>query len=92
MSDWRAAAREVADKQMGEIRIAIASVLAAHTQLSGAPIVVAGIGASPIAALMAQQGRQIVRFSALANATPDCVDWATYCAPAVAVALLAGTY
>ena len=50
---------------------------------------VAGIGASQIATVMAQQAKKIVRFSALANATPECADWATFCAPAVAVALLA---
>lgn len=87
MEEWRAAAREIADKQLEGIRLA-ASVLAEFKQLSEAPVVVAGIGASKIAALMVQQGKKIVRFSALANATPDCADWTTYCAPAVAVALL----
>jgi probable H4MPT-linked C1 transfer pathway protein len=89
MDDWRAAAREIADKQMREIRIATASVLATHKQLGGAPVVVAGIGAPQVAALMAQEGKKIVRFGALANATPDCEEWTTHCAPAVAVALLA---
>jgi probable H4MPT-linked C1 transfer pathway protein len=90
MEEWRSAARDIADKQMEEIRLAAASVLGEFEQLSEAPVVAAGIGASPIATLMAQQGKSIVRFSALANATPDCADWATFCAPAVAVALLAG--
>jgi probable H4MPT-linked C1 transfer pathway protein len=87
--EWRSAARELADKQMEEIRLAAVSVLAEFKQLREAPVVVAGIGGSQIAALMAQQGKKIVRFSALANATPDCADWATFCAPAVAVSLLA---
>jgi probable H4MPT-linked C1 transfer pathway protein len=89
MEEWRGAAREIADKQMEEIRLGAASVLAQFKQLSDAPVVVAGVGGSQIAALMAQQGKKIVRFSALANTMPDCDDWATYCAPAVAVALLA---
>jgi probable H4MPT-linked C1 transfer pathway protein len=89
MEEWRGAARDIADKQMEEIRLAAASVLAESKQLSEAPVVPAGIGASQIAPLMAQQGKSIVRFSMLANATSDCADWATYCAPAVAVALLA---
>jgi probable H4MPT-linked C1 transfer pathway protein len=89
VEEWRSAARELADKQMEEIRLAAASVLDEFKQLSEAPVVAAGIGASKIATLMAQQGNKIVRFSALANATPKCSDWATYCAPAVAVALLA---
>jgi probable H4MPT-linked C1 transfer pathway protein len=90
--EWRGAAREIADKQMEEVRLAAASVLAEFKQLSDAPIVVAGIGASQIATLMAQQGKEVVLFSTLANPAPDCVDWATYCAPAVAVALLANEY
>ncbi|MTD96163.1 hypothetical protein GIW81_17625 [Hyphomicrobium sp. xq] len=89
-AEWRDAAREIADKQMEEIRLAATSVMAEFKQLSAAPVVVAGIGASQIAALMAQQGKAIVHFSTLANAAADCADWATYCAPAVAVALLAG--
>ena len=89
MEEWRGAAREIADKQMEEIRLGAAGVLAQFKQLSEAPVVAAGIGASQIATLMAQQGKKIVPFGALANATPDWADWATYCAPAVAVALLA---
>jgi (4-(4-[2-(gamma-L-glutamylamino)ethyl]phenoxymethyl)furan-2-yl)methanamine synthase len=34
-------------------------------------------------------GRPSISFGTLATATPDCSDWATRCAPAVAVALLA---
>jgi probable H4MPT-linked C1 transfer pathway protein len=89
MEEWRSAARDLADKQMMEIRVATASVLAAHKQLSETPVVVAGIGAPQVAALMSRHGKEIVRFSALANATPECADWVTRCAPAVAVALLA---
>jgi probable H4MPT-linked C1 transfer pathway protein len=89
MEEWRGAARDIADKQMGEIRLGAASVLAQFKQLSDAPVVVAGIGASAVAALMARQGKKVVLFSTLANAAADCADWATYCAPAVAVALLA---
>jgi probable H4MPT-linked C1 transfer pathway protein len=89
VEEWRRSAREIADKQMAEIRLAAASVLAEFRQLSDAPVVVAGIGASAVAAVLAQQGKRIVRFSTLAEVAPDCADWATYCAPAVAVALLA---
>jgi probable H4MPT-linked C1 transfer pathway protein len=89
IEEWRAAARDIADKQMEGTRLAAVSVLAEFKQLSEAPVVVAGIGGSQITALMAQQGKAIVRFSTLANAAPDCADWATYCAPAVAVSLLA---
>jgi probable H4MPT-linked C1 transfer pathway protein len=88
MEEWRGAARDIADKQMEEIRLAEHTVIGESVHLSGAPVVVAGIGASQIATLMTQQGKSIVRFNTLANAAADCADWATYCAPAVAVALL----
>ena len=55
-----------------------------------APIVAAGIGAPQIETLMqGARARDRCGFGTLANAAPDCADWATRCAPAVAVALLA---
>jgi probable H4MPT-linked C1 transfer pathway protein len=87
--DWRAAAREIVEKQMEDIRVAVMGVLAAFKLPGDVPVVVAGIGAPEIAALMADQGKQTIRFAVLANAVPECADWATHCAPAVSVALLA---
>jgi probable H4MPT-linked C1 transfer pathway protein len=87
--DWRAAAREIADKQMEDIRVAVMGVLAEFKLPGDVPVVVAGIGASEIAALLADLGRQTMRSAVLANAAPECADWATHCAPAVSVALLA---
>jgi probable H4MPT-linked C1 transfer pathway protein len=89
MEEWRSAARDLADKQTAEIRRAVITVMSGAAPLRESPIVVAGIGAPQVAALMTQEGKEIVCFSALANATPDCEDWATRCAPAAAVALLA---
>jgi probable H4MPT-linked C1 transfer pathway protein len=88
--DWRSAARDIADRQMADVRAAIDDVLVAATPLpSGAPIVTAGIGALQVEAMAHALGRQTLRFATLANAAPDCEVWATRCAPAVAVALLA---
>ena len=88
--DWRSAARDIADRQMADVRAAIDDVLVAATPLtSGAPIVTAGIGALQVEAIAHALGRQTLRFATLANAAPDCEVWATRCAPAVAVALLA---
>ena len=57
--------------------------------LPGAPIVAAGIGAAQVETIAHALGRPTLRFGTLANAAPDCAEWATRCAPAVAVALLA---
>ena len=87
--DWRHAARDIADRQLAEVRAAIEDVLARSTLTSDAPVVAAGIGASQIEAIAHALGRSTLRFAAVANAAPDCEEWATRCAPAVAVALLA---
>jgi probable H4MPT-linked C1 transfer pathway protein len=89
IEDWRHAARDIADRQLAEVRAAIEDVLARSTLTSDAPVVAAGIGAAQIEAIAHALGRSTLRFAALANAAPDCEEWATRCAPAVAVALLA---
>ena len=65
------------------------SVLAAAAMPAGAPIVAAGVGAEVIATLARDMGRDCRLFGSLARANDDCFTWATRCAPAVAVALLA---
>jgi probable H4MPT-linked C1 transfer pathway protein len=87
--DWRACAREVVEQQIAEVRAAVEEVLSASALPAGAPIAVAGIGAVDIAALAVGLGRASVPFGTLAATTPDSSEWATRCAPAVAVALLA---
>ena len=89
--DWCACGREAADRQIAEVRAAIGDVLAASALPAGAPMVAAGIGDAEIRTLAAMLGRPSIDFGTLAAATPDCGEWATYCAPAVAVALLAQT-
>jgi probable H4MPT-linked C1 transfer pathway protein len=85
---WRSAARDIADRQLADVRAAITDVLAAAPVSPGAPLVTAGIGAARIEAIAHPLGWQTLRFATLANAAPDCEEWATRCAPAVAVALL----
>jgi probable H4MPT-linked C1 transfer pathway protein len=87
--DWREAARTIADRQMGDLRAACRQVLAATPVAEGAPVVAAGIGAAHIEGLAADLGRPCRPFGDLADAAPGCRMWATRCAPAVAVALLA---
>jgi probable H4MPT-linked C1 transfer pathway protein len=89
VDDWRTAARDIAARQMSDVRAAVTDVLAAAKIPSHAPIIAAGIGAPQVEALAHTLGRETLRFGALAAATSDCEEWATRCAPAVAVALLA---
>jgi probable H4MPT-linked C1 transfer pathway protein len=89
IGDWRIAARDIADRQMSEVRAAVMDMLAVAGLPSRAPIVAAGIGAPQVETLARMLERETVRFGSLAAATPDCEEWATRCAPAVAVALLA---
>ena len=90
MEDWREAAGHIAQEQMSEIRHAMSTVLGRDDRLSKAPVVTAGIGAAEIEALTKSLGRPSCRFGDLASVEPECREWATRCAPAVAVALLAG--
>jgi (4-(4-[2-(gamma-L-glutamylamino)ethyl]phenoxymethyl)furan-2-yl)methanamine synthase len=89
IDDWRAAAREIAERQTDDIRAAIDEVLALAALPKAAPVVAAGIGAAQIETFAASIGRPSRTFAALANAAPDCAEWATRYAPAAAVALLA---
>jgi probable H4MPT-linked C1 transfer pathway protein len=90
LADWREAAHAIADRQIGEIRAAIEEVLVATPLRDGAPVIAAGIGAPLIAPLAADLGRGCRLFGDLVDTAEDCRLWATRCAPAVAVALLAG--
>jgi probable H4MPT-linked C1 transfer pathway protein len=87
--EWRAAARDLADRQLHDIEAAMREVLAAHRLPAGAPVVAAGMGAAQVEALAARLGRSSLAFGSVVGAADDCLDWATRCAPAVALALLA---
>jgi (4-(4-[2-(gamma-L-glutamylamino)ethyl]phenoxymethyl)furan-2-yl)methanamine synthase len=89
LEDWRGVAGEIADKQMHEILVAIGEVMAATPVPPSAPIITAGVGAEAIAALANELNRSSRRFGDLIEADENCRAWATRCAPAVAVALLA---
>jgi uncharacterized hydantoinase/oxoprolinase family protein len=90
LDDWREAARAIADQQIHDVRRACEQVLAATPVGKAAPIIAAGIGAPLVGGLAANLGRPCRFFGDLVEAADDCRIWATRCAPAVAVALLAG--
>ncbi len=89
LADWRHAARLIAAEQMDDIRLALLTVSTLTTAAIDAPIIAAGIGATQILDLALRVGRPAHPFGEIANAAPDCFDWATRCAPAAAIALLA---
>lgn len=90
LDDWRSAARGIADRQMADIRTACVQVLTATPLSPEAPIIAAGIGAPLLAALAADLGRPCQPYADLVDTAPDARIWVTRCAPAVAIALLAG--
>jgi (4-(4-[2-(gamma-L-glutamylamino)ethyl]phenoxymethyl)furan-2-yl)methanamine synthase len=83
---WLNAAREIADVQAQSILDGVAQV-APHP----ARIVTAGIGATVIAELATSSGLPHTTFGNLIQAPALWRDWATRCAPAVSVAMLAGS-
>ncbi len=87
--DWREVAGEIADKQMHAILVAIGEVVAATPLPDSAPIVAAGIGAEAVTALATELNRSCRTFAELIAANEDCRIWATRCAPATSLALLA---
>jgi probable H4MPT-linked C1 transfer pathway protein len=89
LADWREAAQAIAEKQIAQIRTAIGEVLVATPLPDAAPVIAAGIGANLIEPLAADLGRPCRAFGDLVETSDDCRTWATRCAPAVAVALLA---
>jgi probable H4MPT-linked C1 transfer pathway protein len=88
IDDWRASARDIAEQQEHEIRLAIDEVLSAGKLPPDAPIIAAGVGADVIERVARDLGRASRRFGTIAQANDDCREWATRCAPAVAVAFL----
>jgi probable H4MPT-linked C1 transfer pathway protein len=89
-ADWRQAARVLADRQLRSMEDAAAQVLSASALDAAAPVVAAGIGAPVVAALAQRLGRPVAAFAELAGAPAEAADWAGRCAPATALALLAG--
>ena len=89
LAEWRSAAELIAGQQMEDIRQALLAACDLTGVAIDAPIVAAGIGAPQVLALARRLGRKAHAFAEAASATPDCAAWATRCAPAAAVALLA---
>lgn len=85
---WRLAAAFIREQQLRSIHDGALQVISAASLDASAPIVVAGIGAGCAGEIGTRLGRTVVPFSTLVGASSACEAWASYCAPAVAVALL----
>jgi uncharacterized hydantoinase/oxoprolinase family protein len=89
LPQWKQCARQLADLQLSQIRQACERVLSRTVAVDRSPVVGAGTGRFLARKLASQLGRRYRDFDSLIDATPDAASWASSCAPAVAVAILA---
>ena len=89
LAQWKQCARQLADLQLWQIRQACERVLSRTVAVDRSPVVGAGTGRFLARKLAAQLGRRYRDFDSLIDAVPGAASWASSCAPAVAVALLA---
>jgi probable H4MPT-linked C1 transfer pathway protein len=92
LSDWVALANDFAGRQLALLEEAASEVLAEAEVPSGAPIVGAGCGRFLASRLAETLGRPYSDFSDVINVDPRAREMAARCAPAVAVAILAGDF
>jgi (4-(4-[2-(gamma-L-glutamylamino)ethyl]phenoxymethyl)furan-2-yl)methanamine synthase len=89
LSQWKRCARDLADLQLRQIREASERVLSRTVAIDRSPLVGAGTGRFLVKKLAVQLGRRYRNFDSLIDAAPSAASWASSCAPAVAVAILA---
>ncbi|QGM46879.1 hydantoinase/oxoprolinase family protein [Methylocystis heyeri] len=91
-AQWDALARFFATVQMRRIEDQIVLLASRATFVEGAPVVGAGIGRRLVAGWAERTGRAYRSFDEFVPATPEAKAAAGDCAPACAVALLAGEF
>jgi probable H4MPT-linked C1 transfer pathway protein len=84
-------ARWFAEQQMRVVMDAAMLVLSRQNLPIEAPVVGAGIGTAVLEEVTQRLGRSYVTFEALLDVAPDARQWASHCAPAAALALLASS-
>ena len=92
ISDWVALANDFAGRQLAILEEAATQVLTAAHVPAGAPLVGAGCGRFMARRLAEALGRPYLDFGDLIDAEPKAREMAARCAPAVAVAILAGDF
>jgi probable H4MPT-linked C1 transfer pathway protein len=90
LAAWEQCARFLADAQLWSIQQACERVLSGVVLPARAPLVGAGVGRFLVQKLARRLGRPYREFSALLPLRRADAAWAASCAPAAAVALLAG--
>ena len=90
LAEWMALARYFADCQLAEIEHTARNLAERDTLSPDAPVVGAGCGRFIARQLAERLGRRYLDFGDLIDAPPETREMAARCAPAVAVALLAG--
>jgi probable H4MPT-linked C1 transfer pathway protein len=86
---WSMLAQWFAEGQIRAIIEGAMLVLSYERVPAGAPIVGAGIGIAVVREVARRLGRKHVAFDTIINVAPHARDWASYCAPAAALACLA---
>jgi probable H4MPT-linked C1 transfer pathway protein len=86
---WQPSAAYVAEQQVRAIHDAATVVTSRVPASADQPVIAAGIGARVVAEVARRLGRQCMTFGEFVGADDACRMWATRCAPAVAVAILA---
>jgi probable H4MPT-linked C1 transfer pathway protein len=89
-AQWTALAQWLAEAQMRAIVDGAMLVLSATALSPEAPIVTAGIGAATLREIARRLGRAAIAFESLLDVAPAARDRAAQCAPAAALAILAG--
>lgn len=89
LAQWKQCARHLADLQLWRIRQACERVLSRIGSVDRGPLVGAGTGRFLARKLASHLDRRYRDFDSLIDAAPDAASWASSCAPAVAVALIA---
>ena len=90
LAEWIALARYFADCQLAEIEHTARNLSERDALSPDAPVIGAGCGRFIARRLAERLGRPYLDFGDLIDAPPETREMAARCAPAVAVALLAG--
>jgi probable H4MPT-linked C1 transfer pathway protein len=90
LAEWIALARYFADCQLAEIEHTARNLSERDALSPDAPVIGAGSGRFIARRLAERLGRRYLDFADLIDAPPETREMAARCAPAVAVALLAG--
>jgi len=90
MDRWVELAFFLADAQLQDVRVAVERVLSRGMEDESLPLIGAGAGRFMVRELARQMRRDYVDFADLLEGTNDLKAWAAVCAPAFAIAWLAG--